>query len=104
MLQVVLNKLSSLPPLIKPFEPFPTPSKTRIYNTEVLSLFHMLKALLVLAPSYDKVWLAKATKTLSVYYMQPAPIGTGARELLIMLLKETVAPGYNMRWVRAAGG
>ncbi len=94
ILNATLTKLTSLPPLA---------THRRVAELQLMALLHMMKQFIALGPVYDKAFLAKASTTLTTFYFWPQPFGGLARDLLVMIQKETVAPGAALRYAGGCG-
>lgn len=89
MLSSMVTKILSLPQQMK--------MNPKVAESTLLALMHMLKNFITLTPITDKQWLTKTTAVLQQFYLWPCPFSNVAREVLLLLQKEALAPGHAMR-------
>eukprot|EP01084_Bolivina_argentea_P287623 493545_1 len=66
----------------------------KLAEISLLALIFMMRQLISYTRVPDEQWLDKSISNLKRFYLWPVPYGSQARDLLIKLQKERVAPGY----------
>lgn len=66
----------------------------KLAEISLLALIFMMRQLISYTRVPDETWLDKSISNLKRFYLWPVPYGSQARDLLIKLQKERVAPGY----------
>lgn len=89
VLQNTVLKMVSLPQQMK--------MNPKVAETTLLSLLHMLRNFMSLAPVTDRAFLLKSIQTVQQFYLWPCPYGNVARDTLVLLQRELLGPGSAMR-------
>ena len=66
----------------------------KLAEISLLALIFMMRQLISYTRVPDETWLDKSISNLKRFYLWPVPYGSQARDLLIKLQKERVAPGF----------